>query len=107
RRTRRSPSPHHQTGSGQDAPPVRCFTRLVYRDGETEVVAGDDKLSHDCPPSLGTRRPSLVRLKFAPRQVTVRVVMARNQKTSPATSRMGNSAKLLTPSRSWQPHPRI
>src|SRR5436309_9224444 len=94
------PGSDHQAGGGQDASAMRFFDRLVYRNGETEVVAGDDKLSHDRPSSFGTRRPSPVRVNSAPRQVTVRVVKARSQETNAAMSRTGSSARLLTPSRS-------
>src|SRR5713101_4216453 len=91
-----SPCSNHQAGSGQDPSPMRFFYRLVYRDGETEVVAGDDELSHKFF-SRVTMRPSLVRTNSLSRQTVVRLVKARSKETRAAISRKGRSIRLLSP----------
>src|SRR5437867_4971956 len=102
----RSPGSHHQAGGGQDPLPMCCLDRFVYRDGETEVVTGDDELSHKFF-SRATMRPSRVRTNSLSRQTVVRLVKARSKETTATRSRNGRSIRLLSPSRSRSPQPRI
>src|SRR3989442_15551792 len=83
-----SPCSNHQAGGGQDPSPMRFFYRLVHRNGETEVVAGDDKLSHKAF-SRATMRPSRVRTNSLPRQIVVRLVKAMSKETKAAIFRKG------------------
>src|SRR5439155_14045837 len=101
-----SPGSHHQAGGGQDPSPMRFLDRFVYRDGETEVVTGDDELSHNFL-SRATMRPSRVRTNLLSRQIVVGFIKAASKETTAARSRNGRSIKLLNPSRSRSPHPRI
>src|SRR2546428_10288354 len=96
------PGSDHQAGGGQDPPAVRFFDRLVYRNGETEVVAGDDKLSHKAL-SRATMRPSRVRTNSLSRQTVVGFIKARSKETTAARSRKGRSSRLFSPSRSRSP----
>src|SRR3989454_7322225 len=86
------PGSDHQAGGGQDPPAVRFFDRLVYRNGETEVVAGDDKLSHKAL-SRATMRPSRVRTNSLSRQTVVGFIKARSKETTAARSRKGRSSR--------------
>src|SRR3989475_3800390 len=101
-----SPCSNHQAGGGQDPSPMRFFYRLVHRNGETEVVAGDDELSHKAF-SCATMRPSRVRANSLLRQTVVGFIKARSKETTAARSRNGRSSRLFSPSRSRSPHPRI
>src|SRR3989454_6679196 len=105
-RIRNSPCSAHQAGGGQAPSPMRFFYRLVHRNGKTEVVAGDDELSHKAL-SRATMRPSRVRTNSLSRQTVVRLVKARSKDTTATRSRNGRSIRLLSPSRSRSPHPRI
>src|SRR5437899_4206361 len=96
------PGSDHQAGGGQDPPTVRFFDRLVYRNGETEVVAGDDKLSHKAL-SRATMRPSRVRTNSLSRQTGAGLIKGRSKETTPARSGKGRSSRLLSPSHSRSP----
>src|SRR5438105_1636790 len=97
---------NHETGGGENSASMGFFYGFVYRDGETEVVTGDDELSHKFL-SRATMRPSRVRTNSLSRQIVVGFIKAASKETTAARSRNGRSIKLLNPSRSRSPHPRI
>src|SRR5207245_4627102 len=101
-----SPRSNHQAGGGQDPPSMGFFYGFVYRDGETEVVTGDDELSHKFF-SRATMRPSRVRTNSLSRQTVVRLVKARRKETTATRSRNGRSIRPLSPSRSRSTEPRV